>query len=146
MLNRWIIRWHPIFVASQNRMLSSSNNICENFSFSHALSITLCYPSLSHCHYISRNPHPPVHRPSPKSILLWFIIILISWKITVLWRWKHYFSPYILRLQSIWSLHFSSSKFSPGYFQFAVNLVPTINSLTKNAYVANNLPCWRTCG
>lgn len=31
MLNRWIIRWHPLFVASQNRMLSSSNNMWELF-------------------------------------------------------------------------------------------------------------------
>ena len=61
-------------------------------------------------------------------------------------RRKHHFSPYILRLRSIWSLHFSSSQFGPSYFQFAVNLVPTVNSLTKNAYVANGLPCSRICG
>ena len=54
--------------------------------------------------------------------------------------------PIFWRLRSIWSLHFSSSQFGPSYFQFAVNLVPTVNSLTKNAYVANGLPCSRICG
>ena len=34
------------------------------------------------------------------------------------------------------------SQFSPCYFQFAINLVPTINSLTENAYVANDVYSW----
>ena len=54
--------------------------------------------------------------------------------------------PIFWRLRSIWSLHFSSSQFGPSYFQFAVNLVHTVNSLTKNTYMANGLPCSRTCG
>ena len=52
---------------------------------------------------------------------------------------KHYFSSYILVSQSIWSLHFGSSQFSPCYFQLAFNLVPTVNSLTENAYMTNGL-------
>ena len=52
------------------------------------------------------------------------------------WR-KHYFDPSILRLQSTWSLHFGKSQFGHCYFQLTVNLIPTINSLTENSYVAN---------
>ena len=55
-------------------------------------------------------------------------------------RQKYHFSPYILGLQSIWSLHFSS-QFGLCYFQFVVNLVPTVNVLMKNIYVTNSLPC-----
>ena len=57
---------------------------------------------------------------------------------------KHHFSSYILSSQSIWSLHFSSSQFSPSYFQPTLNLVSTVNSLTKNAYMANGLHNWHT--
>ena len=32
-------------------------------------------------------------------------------------------------------------QFGPCYFQLVVNLVPTVNSLTENAYMANGLPC-----
>ena len=46
--------------------------------------------------------------------------------------------------QSIWSLHFDSSQFSPYYFQITVNLVPTVNLLTENAYMANGVHCWHT--
>ena len=46
---------------------------------------------------------------------------------------KYHFGPYILRSRSIWSLHFGSSQYGPYYFQLSVNLVPTVNSLTKNA-------------
>ena len=59
---------------------------------------------------------------------------------------KHHFSPYILELRSIWSLYFSSIQFGPCYFQLVVNLVSTVNSLTENAYVANDLSYWCTCG
>ena len=38
------------------------------------------------------------------------------------------------------------SQFGPYYFQLVVNLVLTVNSLMENAYVANGLPCWHTCG
>ena len=54
---------------------------------------------------------------------------------------KHYFGPYILESQSIWSLHFSNGQFGPYYFQVAVNLVLTVNSLTENIYVASGLHC-----
>ena len=58
-----------------------------------------------------------------------------------MWQ-KYHFGPYILGSQSIWSLHFGSSQFSPYYFQLAINLVPIVNSLTKNVYVANGFYCW----
>jgi len=35
-----------------------------------------------------------------------------------------------------------NSQFSSCYFQLTVNLVPTINSLTENAYIANGLHSW----
>ena len=44
-----------------------------------------------------------------------------------------------MRLQSIRSLH---SQFGPCNIQLAVNLVPAVNSLTKNVYVANGLHSW----
>ena len=56
-------------------------------------------------------------------------------------RREHHFDLYILESQSIWSLHFGSIQFSPCYFQNVVNLVPTINLLTKNVYVANGVHC-----
>ena len=34
------------------------------------------------------------------------------------------------------------NQFGPYYFQLALNLVPTINSLTENTYVANGLYSW----
>ena len=68
------------------------------------------------------------------------LIQIVSFEI--LYRRKHNFGPYILGSQSIWSLHFGNGQFGPYYFQFAVNLVPTVNSLTENAYVANGLHCW----
>ena len=46
--------------------------------------------------------------------------------------------------QSIWSLYFCSNQFSLCYFQPEVNLIPTINSLTENAYVTNGLHSWHT--
>lgn len=52
---------------------------------------------------------------------------------------KYYYSLYILRSQSIWSLHFGRSQFSLYYFHLAVNLIPTVNSPTKNIYVVNRL-------
>ena len=57
-------------------------------------------------------------------------------------RWKHHFSPYILRSQSIWSLHFDNNKFGPCYFELAFNLVLTISSLMENTYVATYVHCW----
>ena len=54
---------------------------------------------------------------------------------------KTLFLSLLLELQLIWSLHFDSSQFNLCYFQFTVNLVPTVNSLTKNAYIANSLYC-----
>ena len=41
--------------------------------------------------------------------------------------------------QLIWSLHFESSHFGLCYFLLAVNLIPIINTLTKNAYMTNSL-------
>lgn len=52
---------------------------------------------------------------------------------------KYYYSLYILRSQSIWSLHFGRSQFSLYYFHLAVNLIPTVNSPTENIYVVNRL-------
>ena len=49
---------------------------------------------------------------------------------------KILFGPYNLKSQSIWFLYFGSSQFGPCYFQLAINLVPIVNSLTENAYVA----------
>ena len=57
-------------------------------------------------------------------------------------RRKHYFGPYIFGSQLIWSLYFDSSQFSPYYFQLAVNLIPMINLLMKNAYLANSVHIW----
>ena len=62
-------------------------------------------------------------------------LLIYSWQ-------KHYFSPYILESQSIWFIHFGSGQFSLCYFQHAVNLVLTINTLTE-------MPTWQTaftCG
>ena len=55
---------------------------------------------------------------------------------------KHHFNSYIFVSQSIWSLHFGSNQFGPCYFQLALNLVPTVNSLTENAYVVDGLHSW----
>ena len=55
------------------------------------------------------------------------------------YRRKHHFGPYILGLQSIWSLHFGNNQFGLYYFQFTINLVSTINLLTENVYVENGL-------
>ena len=55
---------------------------------------------------------------------------------------KHYFGPYILGSQSIWSLHFGSSQFGSCYFQLAVNLVPTVKLVMENAYVAKGVYSW----
>ena len=57
-------------------------------------------------------------------------------------RQKHRFGLYILGSQSIWSLHFGSSQFGPCYFQLAVNLVPTVNLVTENVYMANGVHSW----
>ena len=57
---------------------------------------------------------------------------------------KHHFGPYILGSWLIYSLHFCSNQFSPCYFQFVVNLVIVVNSLMKNAYVANSMHYWHT--
>ena len=59
-------------------------------------------------------------------------------------RRKHHFDPYILESHLIRFLHYGSSQFGSCYFQSAVNLVPAINSLTENAYVANELRSWHT--
>ena len=67
------------------------------------------------------------------------IIQLGRYKTLNSYRQKHYFGPYVLGSQSIWSLHFGSNQFHPCYFQVTVNLVFTINSLTENAYVANGV-------
>ena len=67
--------------------------------------------------------------------------------ILVLTFWDYnQFGPYILGSQSIWSLHFSNSQFGLCYFQVVVNLVPIVNSLMENIYVANGFHCWRTHG
>ena len=39
----------------------------------------------------------------------------------------------------IWSLYFGNSQFSSCHFQLAFNLVPTVNSLTENAYVVDSV-------
>ena len=51
----------------------------------------------------------------------------------------------IRKMKLIWSIYFGNSQFSPRYFQLIVNLVPTIKSLMKNAYVANISHCCHTC-
>ena len=61
-------------------------------------------------------------------------------------RREHHFDLYILEPQSIWSLYFGSSQFGLCYFQLVVNLVHTVNSLTENAYVTNDMHSWRTLG
>ena len=43
-----------------------------------------------------------------------------------------------------WSLYLRNCQFGPCYFQFGVNLVLTINSLTKNSYVAYDVHSWHT--
>ena len=55
---------------------------------------------------------------------------------------KHYLSSYILKLQLIWSLHFGNNQFDLYYFQSAVNLVLTVNLLTKNVYITNRSHSW----
>ena len=67
--------------------------------------------------------------------------ILKKKKLTKLRR-KHHFGFYILRSQSIWSLHFGSSQYGPYYFKFGVKLIPTVNSLTENVYVTNGVHNW----
>ena len=62
--------------------------------------------------------------------------------VTLEFRRKHHFGPYIFGSWSIWSLHFGSEQFDLSYFQFAINLVFIVNSLTKNAYVTNELHFW----
>ena len=57
-------------------------------------------------------------------------------------RRKHHFGSYIFGAQSIWSLFFYNSQFCPCYFELAINLISTVNSLMKNAYVANYVHCW----
>ena len=58
--------------------------------------------------------------------------------------WNHRFGPYILRSQSIWSIHFNSSQFGQCYFQLTINLDSAVNSLIENAYMANKLHSWPT--
>ena len=58
------------------------------------------------------------------------------------YRQKHHFDSYILKSQLIWFLHFGNSQFGSYYFQLAVNLVTTVNSLTKNTYVTNGVNSW----
>ena len=74
---------------------------------------------------------------------------LVKYKLqslTLFFWQKQHFGSYILESQSIWSLHSCNSQVSPCYFQLIVNLVPTINSLMENAYVANGVLCWHTSG
>ena len=59
-------------------------------------------------------------------------------------RRKHYFVPYILGMQSISFLNFCNCQFCPCNFQFTINLVPIINSLTKNAYTTDIKYNWHT--
>ena len=54
------------------------------------------------------------------------------------WR-KYYFDSYILESQLIQYLHFGSNQFGSYNFRFANNLVFTVNLLTENAYVANDM-------
>ena len=59
-------------------------------------------------------------------------------------RRKHYFVPYILGIQSISFLNFCNCQFCPCYFQFTINLVSIINSLTENAYTTDIKYNWHT--
>ena len=59
-------------------------------------------------------------------------------------RRKHYFVPYILGIQSISFLNFCNCQFCHCYFQFTINLVPIINSLTENAYTTDIKYNWHT--
>ena len=61
--------------------------------------------------------------------------------IDIITRQKYHFGPHILEPQSIWSLHFCNSQFGLHYFQLRVNSAPTINPLTKNAYMVNGVLC-----
>ena len=47
-------------------------------------------------------------------------------------------------LCQIWFVHFSSNQFGSRYFQLAVNLIITINSLTENVHEANGLDSWQS--
>ena len=90
------------------------------------------YPSINYvCSYFSKKK---------KTMFVLVIKFLLLFFLFFFWR-KHHFGPYILGSQSIQFLHFGNSQFGPCYFQFAVNLIPTVNSLTKNVYVANGLHC-----
>ena len=66
--------------------------------------------------------------------------------IDIITRQKYHFGPHILESQSIWSLHFCNSQFGLYYFKLRVNSAPTVNSLTKNAYMVNGVLCWHTHG
>ena len=59
-----------------------------------------------------------------------------SFFLFLFWR-KYHFSPYILGLQSTWSLHFNSNQFGLRYFQVTINLALIFNSLTKNVTMKN---------
>ena len=54
------------------------------------------------------------------------------------WR-KYYFDPYIFGSQLIQCLHFGSNQFGPYNFQLAINSIFTINLLTENAYMVNDV-------
>ena len=56
---------------------------------------------------------------------------------------------YLLHMHNIlkaktpfWPLHFGNSQFDPYYFQLALNSIHTVNSLTENAYMTNDLYSW----
>ena len=52
---------------------------------------------------------------------------------------KYYFDPYILELQLILSLYFDSDQFCHCYFYLVVDLILTVNLLTKNTYVTPDM-------
>ena len=94
-------------------------------------------------------PPPPKKKPRSSFYQMYFVHLMYYYTFIYLYiynRRKHHFGPYILGSRSIQSLHFDSSQFDPCYFQLAVNLDITVNSLTKNVYVANGLHCWHTLG
>ena len=88
------------------------------------------------------------------SIIQHFVLKIVSTKFAFLWKevqsnifflaQKYHFGLYILVSLSIWFPHFDSNQFGPYLFQLAVNLIPIVNSLTKNVYVVNEIHNWHS--
>ena len=86
-----------------------------------------------------------------KKVVMHLITIILghNWRqlmpMLVIFFWgKHHLSPYIFESWWIYSQHFSSSQFGPYYFQLTVNLISTVNTRTKNVYVADRVYSWHT--